>query len=242
MKRFSKFIEAITFGMLLLCSSGQCANTQRDKDPHRPACASAPCRRIQAFLRAHYCGDSPFGNGPDDGCDIRDRSRHGKDVDVQADYTCKWDESSAKSTCKQQGQPTAELRNIVLEEMHGLGLSANRDRDVYFTIWKTKRGGWTLAQGIYDKSTGTVLRICQATLIIGDGLQPIVLRRLPFQRTDADVPTVTTWSPVDLADVDGDGRIEVVLRADAYENHWLEVDSVLDGVARKIFSGLGYYL
>jgi hypothetical protein len=53
---------------------------------------------------------------------------------------------------------------------------------------------------------------------------------------------VTTWSPIDLADVDGDGRVDVILEGDAYEDHWLEVDTVQDGSSRTIFSGLGYYL
>jgi hypothetical protein len=45
-----------------------------------------------------------------------------------------------------------------------------------------------------------------------------------------------------LADADGDGRIEVILEGDAYEDHWLEVESIQDGSSRTIFSGLGYYL
>jgi hypothetical protein len=42
--------------------------------------------------------------------------------------------------------------------------------------------------------------------------------------------------------VDGDGREEIVLAGDEYENHWLEVVSVRDGSCKTIFSGLGYYL
>jgi hypothetical protein len=53
---------------------------------------------------------------------------------------------------------------------------------------------------------------------------------------------VTTWSPIDLADVNGDGHIEVILEGDAYEDHWLEVDNVQDGSTHTIFSGLGYHL
>jgi hypothetical protein len=69
-----------------------------------------------------------------------------------------------------------------------------------------------------------------------------VLRKVQFQKTDEDKPAVTTWSPIDLADADGDGRIEVILEGDAYEDHWLEVESIQDGSSRTIFSGLGYYL
>ncbi|HTC49009.1 MAG TPA: hypothetical protein VK722_16915 [Candidatus Aquilonibacter sp.] len=53
---------------------------------------------------------------------------------------------------------------------------------------------------------------------------------------------VTQWAPVDIADVEGDGHEDVILEGDAYENHWLEVVSVHDGVIQTIFSGLGYYL
>jgi hypothetical protein len=47
---------------------------------------------------------------------------------------------------------------------------------------------------------------------------------------------------VDIADVDGDGHLEVVLQGNAYENHWLEVVRIQDGFFKTIFSGLGYYL
>jgi hypothetical protein len=69
-----------------------------------------------------------------------------------------------------------------------------------------------------------------------------VVRELPFQKADADVPLVTTWSLLDVTDVAGDGRPDVVLRGDAYENHWIEVHTVRNGASRMIFSGLGYYL
>lgn len=65
---------------------------------------------------------------------------------------------------------------------------------------------------------------------------------MPFQKTDADVPQVTTWFPVDIADVDGDGQAEIVLEGDAYEDHWLEVFDIQDDSFKTIFSGLGYYL
>jgi hypothetical protein len=63
-----------------------------------------------------------------------------------------------------------------------------------------------------------------------------------FQKTNADKPTVTTWFPMGIADVDGDGQLEIILEGDAYEDHWLEVDKMQGGSFRKIFSGLGYYL
>ena len=69
-----------------------------------------------------------------------------------------------------------------------------------------------------------------------------MLRQLPFQKTDMDVPTVTEWAPLDITDVIGNGHEDLVLEGDAYENHWLEVVSVRNGSPETIFSGLGYYL
>ena len=79
-------------------------------------------------------------------------------------------------------------------------------------------------------------------VIVDQNSHVSVLRKVRFQKTDADKNTVTTWSPIDLADVDGDGQIDVILQGDAYEDHWIEVDSVKDGSSHTIFSGLGYYL
>jgi hypothetical protein len=56
------------------------------------------------------------------------------------------------------------------------------------------------------------------------------------------VPDVTNWTPLDLADTRGNGEVDVILVGDAYEDHWLEVVAVHDGVAKTIFSGLGYSL
>ena len=79
-------------------------------------------------------------------------------------------------------------------------------------------------------------------VIIDGNAQAVVVRQVPFQKTDVDVPSVTRWSLVDLADVDGDGNIDIVLEGDAYEDHWLEVVSMRKGLPQTIFSGLGYYL
>jgi len=72
--------------------------------------------------------------------------------------------------------------------------------------------------------------------IVGQNSQVTVLRKVAFQKTDAEKNTVTTWSPLDLADVNGDGQIEVILEGD------IEVIGTKDGSIRTIFSGLGYYL
>jgi hypothetical protein len=84
--------------------------------------------------------------------------------------------------------------------------------------------------------------LCEVIAIIDRSSHLHVLRKVPFQKTAAVKPEVTTWSPIDLADVDGDGNVDVILEGDAYEDHWLEVETVQDGSSHTIFSGLGYYL
>lgn len=86
------------------------------------------------------------------------------------------------------------------------------------------------------------MMLCQVILVVDQTSKVIVLRKVPFQKTDADVPVVTTWSLVDVADVDGAGQFNVIFEADSYENHWFEVDRVQDGSSHTIFSGLGYFL
>jgi hypothetical protein len=126
--------------------------------------------------------------------------------------------------------------------MRKLGLPFSDERQVYFTIWQPVSSDWALAEAYYQHSAGTDLTICQVVATIDQSSQVRVLRKVRFRKTDADKPAVTTWSPVDLADVDGDGHVEIILEGDAYEDHWLEVDCVKDGSPHTIFSGLGYYL
>lgn len=94
----------------------------------------------------------------------------------------------------------------------------------------------------YSHVTGDALYISEVVVLISPDSHVTVLRKLPFRKTDADVPDATEWSPVDIVDVDGDGQLDVVLEADAYEDHWLEVVTLRNGSAVTLFSGLGYYL
>ena len=232
---------ALTAAAMLLLIVATAANGQPEKDPHRPPCTSARCRKIKSFLKLHYCGESPSGNGPDDGCDTR-RPKKLTAGKVTADFQCKWNETEGKSKCQQRGQPTPEIRSILMREMQRLGLPARVDKDLYFTVWETASSGWSLAAAEYDHVNGIDLTLCQVILITDQSGHVRVMRKVPYKKTNVDVPDVTTWTPLDLADVDGDGRIEVILEGDAYENHWLEVDSLKDGSPHTIFSGLGYYL
>lgn len=215
---------------------------QPEKDPHRPPCTSDQCRKIKSFLKSHYCGESPFGNGPDDGCDTRLPKKLSAGIKATADFDCKWDESSGTAKCQQHGEPSPEVRSILLREMRQIGLPQQAEAELHFVIWEPSSDGWSLAAAYYEHVSGSDLTLCQAITVIDQNGRVQVLRKVPFQRTDADVPEVTRWSPIDMADVDGDGRMEVILEGDAYENHWYEVLGMRDGSFKMIFSGRGYYL
>jgi hypothetical protein len=222
----------------LLTVSGQLRGLD-EKDPHRPPCTSGRCRKIKSFVKAHYCG-APEGNGPDDSCAIRHPKKLGTDIKVTADFDCEWVEGVRK--CQQHEQPPSRIRSILVGELRQLGLPAKSSGQTYFTVWESTSSGLSFATADYDQSVGDDLMLCQVIVTIDKSSHVHVLRKAPFQKTDVDKPTVTTWSLVDIADVDGDGHVEVILEADTYEDHWLEVDSVQDGSSQTIFSGLGYYL
>jgi hypothetical protein len=211
---------------------------QSEADPHRPPCVSAQCRKVETFVKAHYCG-SPEGNGPDDACEIRQSTEH-LNVKVTANYGCKW--VDGVRNCKQHGEPSSEMRTILVGKLRSLGLPAKPKGEIYFTVWQPVGLDWSLAEAYYDHIEGADVTLCQVIVIIGQNSQVSVLRKVPFQRTDADKNTVTTWSPLDLADANADGQIEVILEGEAYENHWIEVIGMKDGAFKTIFSGLGYYL
>jgi hypothetical protein len=228
--------------LISLFANGLRATSRAQKDQHRPACNSASCQKVKFFLKAHYCGESPFGNGPDDGCEIKAVRKPQTGVDVIADYNCEWNENKQAAQCEQHGQPSPAVRNILVGELQRLGLPVKADGQTYFTVWKSAHSGWSIAVAYYSGSARSDLELCEVIVMIDESSHALVLRKLPYQKTDVDVPIVTQWAPVDLADVNGDGHEDIVLEGDAYENHWLEVVSVRDGSAKTIFSGLGYYL
>jgi len=102
--------------------------------------------------------------------------------------------------------------------------------------------GWSLAQVHYSHRFGSDIELCEVVVVIDRNAHVTVLRKLPLRRTDIDVPNVTEWTPLDLADPRGTGEVDIILVGDAYEDHWLEVISVQNSSAKTIFSGLGYYL
>jgi len=227
----------LTAAMLLLMACGQ-TQGQDEKVPHRPVCTSTRCRRIKSFLKAHYCGESPAGNGPDDGCEIRPPKKPA--AKVTADFACDW--SDGKRKCQQHDEPPSDVRNILLGELRQLGLPPKATGQIYFRVWESPDAGWSLAEADYDHLAGENLTLCHVIVIIDQSTRVHVLRKVRFQKTDADKSLVTTWSPIDLADINGDGQLDVILEGDAYENHWFEVDTVNEGTSHTVFSGLGYYL
>lgn len=191
----------------------------------------------------HYCGKSPYGNGPAGGCEILPGKTSRTGVRAVADYKCEWSERKQATECRQNGEPSPTVRSLLMQELQGLGLPAKGGNETHFVVWESVSSGWTVAEADYSHVAGENMTTCQVIAIIDHDSQPHDVRKLQCQQTDADVPTVTTWSLVDVVDVDADGRAEVVLEGDAYEDHWLEVVSVGEDFSFKtIFSGLGYYL
>ncbi|HEX4537330.1 MAG TPA: hypothetical protein VH140_10315 [Candidatus Acidoferrum sp.] len=114
--------------------------------------------------------------------------------------------------------------------------------NTYFTVWQSDRVRWSVAQTDYSYRIGDEIELCEVIALVDQNSNVIVLRKLPFTKTDVDVPKTTEWSLVDLADTRDRGHPDIVLVGHAYEDHWLEVISVENGVAKTMFSGFGYYL
>jgi hypothetical protein len=239
--RYEKTVLAAL--VMLLCVVAPQLKGQRGKDdPHRPACASGPCQKIESFLKSDFCGASPFGKGPPNGCDTRSAKQLVTGVSVMAAFDCEWSVTNGRPKCHQRTGPPPAIRSILLREMRRLGLPMKAEKDVYFTVWQPSSAKWLLAAADYGQANGSDLALCQVILVIDAGGHVQTLRKVRFQKTNAYVPTVTTWFPMGIADVDGDGQLEIILEGDAYQNHWLEVDKMQTGSFRKIYSGLGYYL
>jgi hypothetical protein len=236
--RYPKRIAITALALVLV--AGVQVTAAAGIDPHRPACVDARCRKIMSFLKANYCGESPYGNGPKNSCQIKSPKGPRPGVDVVTDFGCDWSDAKRAIECKQQGEPPASFRSLLIAELRRLGLPANADGQTYFTIWKSTASGWSLAAADYQRPVGSDVELCQ--VIVDQSWHVRVLRKVPFRKTNMDVPAMTQWSPIDLADVDGDGRTDVILQGDHYEDHWLEAVSVGQRFPRTLFSGLGYYL
>lgn len=217
---------------------GQEGSGQSEKDPRRPSCSNAQCQKVKSFVKTHYCRGLQ-GYGADYGCEIRQPTQH-LNFRVLASYHCELVDNVRH--CTQQGKPSSGLREILVGKLRGLGLPAKPKGQTYFTVWQPIGLDWSLAEAYYDHIEGSDMRLCQVIAIVDRHSRVSLLRTVSFQKADADKNTVTTWSPVDLADVNADGLTDIILEGDAYEDRWIEVLSMKDGSFRTIFSGLGYSL
>src|SRR5208337_2012577 len=89
--------------LMLLSPASVMMHGQSIKDPHRPACTDSQCRAVRAFVKTRYCGESPYGNGPDNGCDIRLPKNPLPETSVIASFDCEWSDSAEKTICRQTG-------------------------------------------------------------------------------------------------------------------------------------------
>jgi hypothetical protein len=138
---------------------------QTEEDQHRLACTDASCHKIRTFLK-HYCGESPFGNGPEESCDVRNRHKRSPDVKVIADYNCEWNASKNAAECKQQGQITPELRGILASQLRQLGVPDKPPGETYFTVWQSNRVDWFLTQAYYSHRIGDDMEVCEVIAIV----------------------------------------------------------------------------
>jgi hypothetical protein len=126
--------------------------------------------------------------------------------------------------------------------MRLLGLPEEAEREVYFKVLKSA-SGLSVLEGAYDHVRELELTFCEVIVVVDARGGVHLLRNVPLQKAEnVDTADFTSWSPMDIADADGDGNLDIILEGDAYEDHWLEVVSVQGDSFTTIFSGLGYYL
>lgn len=223
-----------------LCAIGVAACALCSGESHRQPCRTTECKAVRAFVKAHYCGESPFGNGPDDSCRIQSLQKKSSGVVVEASSVCSSDDSNGAASCKQIGGISPALGARLLERMHHIGMPGAEDKTVVFFAMRSKKTGWSLVQASLEAAKGSNLNVCFVVAAIDPGGRFHPLREVPFQTTGAEVPTVTVWSAIDIADLNG--QQEFILEGDQYEDHWFEAFSVRDGAPELDFAGLGYYL
>ena len=232
--------KPVILGIALFSASSATIFAQSISDRHRAVCTSSNCRAVRAFIKTHYCGKSPFGNGPSDSCEILLPKNPTLGTRATASFNCKWNDAAGKPLCNQTGSISEEIRAGLLKEMHQESLPQRDDHEVFFSVLTSAPTGWLLLEANYEHVKGDELMLCQVLAVVDPDKQLHLLRKVPYQKTDADVPKVTTWSTVDIVNVNG--QQEFILEGDAYEDHWFEAIEMHNGNSITVFSGLGYTL
>lgn len=117
-------------------------------------------------MKEHYCGESPFGNGPDNGCRIRTPAQP-QVGSILADYRCSYTENPYTTHCEQEGQPSPDVAKVLLDELSKIGLPrGGADGQLFFTIWTSNAPDWTLAEATYSRRIGLDLESCKVSVII----------------------------------------------------------------------------
>jgi hypothetical protein len=182
--------------LLVAFAAGARSEEQGEDDPHRPACVDAQCQKAKSFLQAHYCDSSPTGDGPEDSCEITIPEKPRAGVAVVADHRCLWIDAARAVGCEQHGKPPQRIKAVLVGELRRLGLPAKAGAYTYFTVWKAARSGWSIGLAYYLHTVGSDIEVCEVIAVIDEKSRATVLRELPCQRTDMEVPTTTDWSLV----------------------------------------------
>ena len=131
--RYPKRI-AITALALALVAGVQLDSSSRN-NPHSPACVDAQCRKIMSFLKANYCGELPYGNGPKESCQIKSPKGPRPGVDVVTDFGCDWSDAKRAMDRKQQGEPPASFPPSSHRRIATAGTTRQRRRpDLFYDL------------------------------------------------------------------------------------------------------------
>ncbi len=100
------------------------------------------------------------------------------------------------------------------------------------------RAAWRVLEATAGLKDGDDVSVSQVVAVLGPNSQFTILHRTKASLSD----DATVWTALDIADADGDGQVDIILRGDAYEDHWLEVFRLENGVWKIAYAGLGYWL
>ena len=233
----------VTLGAALAACTALCTL----QAAQRQVCTSAQCVQIKSVVKMHYClpPDKDDRFDPADYCRIRYARTPTLGVKELAVVQCGWSDPKREGgewVCRQRGEVPRAIRAIVAPRMRELGLPAAEENQITFTVLQWTRTGLLVAAADYSRREGRHLTSCELIVAVDASSHISPLRQSACHVDDADVPRGTSWSLLDIRDVDGDGQPDIVLAANMYENAWLEVVAVRRGVAETIFSGLGVSL